>query len=383
MPAGNVLHPAWVVIRAVLRVPWAILKRLWRFAISARGVAVVIVLFLTALVAYFAVSNRYTPYTADAYVQAYVVQVAARIDGQVTDVFVTENQPITAGQPLFRIDPRPYEHKLAVLEARLALAKSQVSQLESELAAVKADGERVFAEDDFASSIFQQESAIFKGEATTERRLLDATQKRKTAQAAREKHRAMVHKAEEALAAKVGTEHALVAEAEALVREAKLNLSWTTVVAPVDGYATNVMLRPGAYATAGKPVMTCIDGTRWWIVANLRENGLEHIREGQPAGLTFNSYPGRVFNGVVETVGWGVGEGQGVPSGELPVVPGQRAWLRPAQRFQIRIRPELPDDIKLRVGCTSTVTVYTQTEGDISQASRAWQQVIAWFDYLY
>jgi len=369
--------------RRLVRIPLAILRWLGRLFISARGVALVIVLFVILMVTYFAVSNRHAPYTSDAYVQAYVIQVAARVEGQVTEVLVAENQSVTAGQPLFRIDPRPFEHKVAVLEARLVLARSQVTQLESELAATKAEVERVTAEDIFAEQVFQQEAAIFKGEATTERRYQDAIQKRKVASAARERHRAIVQKAEEALAARLGSEHALIAEASALLRDAKLNLEWTTIAAPVNGYVTNVMLRPGAYAHTGKPLMTCIDRDRWWIVANLRENGLENVRSGQRAGLTFNTYPGRVFPGEVDTIGWGVEEGQGVPSGDLPTVPGQRSWLRPAQRFQIRIRPEVPADIPLRVGSTVTATIYANPDHPISDLARAWQQLVAWFDYLY
>jgi multidrug resistance efflux pump len=383
MTLRRLLRFPFVALWAIVRFPFVVLRRLWRFVLSPRGIALGILSFLAALVAYFAVSNRHAPYTADAFVQAYVIQVSAQVEGQVIAVEVGENQHVKAGQTLFRIDPRPFEHKIALLEAKLAWAKSQVTQLESELAAVKAEGEGVAAGDDYASAVLKQESSIFKNEATTERRYLDAIQKRKTAEAARERHKAMVKKAEDALAARVGTEHALVAEVSAQLREARLNLEWTTVTATVEGYVTHVMLRPGAYAHVGTPVMTCIDGTQWWVVANLRENALENVRAGQHAGLTFNTYPGRVFSGTVETVGWGVGEGQGVPSGELPAVRGPRTWLRPAQRLQVRVRPELPPEFPLRVGTTATVTIYAHPDHEIAVAARWWQQVISWFDYIY
>jgi multidrug resistance efflux pump len=383
MTFRRLLRVPFVVLRAIVRFPFVVLVRIWHFFTSARGVAVVILTFLAALVAYFAVSNRHAPYTSDAFIQAYVIQVAARVEGQVIDVPVAENQHVKAGEILFRIDPRPFEHKVAMLEAKHALAKSQVSQLESDLSAIRAEGEGVAAGDDYASAVLKQEASIFKNEATTERRYLDAIQKRKTAEAARERHKAMVKKAEEALAARIGSEHALVADAAAQLAEARLNLEWTTVTATVDGYVTHVMLRPGAYAHVGTPVMTCIDGTRHWVVANLRENGLENVRAGQKAGLTFNTYPGRVFNGTVETIGWGVAEGQGVPSGELPAVRGPRAWLRPAQRFQVRVHPDVPSEFPLRVGTTATVTIYATPDHDIAVAARWWQQLISWFDYIY
>ena len=113
----------------------------------------------------------------------------------------------------------------------------------------------------------------------------------------------------------IGSEHALVAEVKAQLADARLNLEWTRIYAPANGYVTNVQLRDGSYAYAGKPVLTFIDAEQWWVVANYRENCLERIRAGQPVGLTFNTYPGRVFSGTVQSVGWGVDEGQGVPSG--------------------------------------------------------------------
>jgi multidrug resistance efflux pump len=192
-----------------------------------------------------------------------------------------------------------------------------------------------------------------------------------------------VSKAEQALAALLGSEHALVAAARAELADARLAVDWSTVYAPADGYVTDLQLRVGAYVHVGKPALTCIDAGQFWVVANYRENALEHIAAGQRVGLTFNTYPGRVFDGRVQSVGWGVSEGQGVPSGELPAVKNPQAWIRQAQRFQVRITPETPPDHPLRVGATATVTVYTTDEHWLHPVAEAWQQVVAWFDYLY
>ena len=82
-------------------------------------------------------------------------------------------------------------------------------------------------------------------------------------------------RAEQALAARIGEEHALVAEAKAELAEARLNLEWTRIYAPANGYVTNVQLREGFYVHAGVPVLTFIDSDQWWVVANYRENSLE------------------------------------------------------------------------------------------------------------
>src|SRR5262249_5167174 len=162
--------------------------------------------------------------------------------------------------------------------------------------------------------------------------------------------RAQVRKAEQALAARIGEEHALVAEVEAQLAQAQLNLDWTRVYAPANGYVTNVQLRDGAYVHVGTPVMTCVDGDQWWVVANFRENALSKLRAGQPARVAFRCLPAELFAARVVSVGWGVSEGQGVPSGQLPDVKVPANWVPPAQRFQVRVTLDEPSAVPMRVG---------------------------------
>jgi multidrug resistance efflux pump len=338
---------------------------------------------IVVLVVYYALADRYTPFTSDAYVQAYVVQMAAQVEGQVVAVHVHENERVAKGTLLFEIDPRPFQHRVDQLKAKLALVTQQVAQMESELAAARAEAARVAADESYAQAVYQQELMIFKQNSTTERKYLDALQKHKASLALHEKAVAQVRQAKQALAARIGDEHALVAETKAQLAEAKLNLEWTRVYAPADSYITNLQLRDGSYVHVGQPVLTCIGADQWWVVVNFRENSLEYVRAGQPAGITFNTYPGRIFPGRVQSVGWGVSQGQGVPSGELPTVRNEQAWIRQAQRFQVRVVLDEPLEAPLRVGATATVTVYTAEDYALNPVARAWQQVVAWFDYLY
>jgi multidrug resistance efflux pump len=330
--------------------------------LSARVWVLFALLVIAALAAYYVLADRYTPFTTDAYVQAYVIQVAARVDGQVVGVHVKENQAVRKGQLLFEIDPRPFEHRVALLEARWVEAVQHVAQLEAELAAARADGARLVAEKNYARTVHEQEQEIYKQQATTDRKYVEAVQNYKAAEAAVERSRAQIRKVEQALAARIGEVHALVAAVEAQLAEARLNLDWTRIYAPANGYVTNVQLRGGSYVHVGTPVLTCIDRDHWWLVANYRENSLEHIRPGQRAGITFNNYPGRVFPGTVLTVGWGVDQGQSVPSGNLPAVGEPKNWIRLAPRFQVWITPELPPEHPLRVGATASVAVYTNED---------------------
>jgi multidrug resistance efflux pump len=365
---------------------WKALKALWlgarKLLLSVRAWILFILLVIAALVAYYVLSDLYTPFTTEAYVQAYVVQVAGRVEGQVVRVCVEENQTVTKGDLLFEIDPRPYKHQLELLTAKRVEAVQQVAQMKSDLAAAKANDSRLAAEEAYAKVVHDQETLIYKKEATTDRNYVAAEQKHKAAQAAREHSQAQVRKVEQALAAQIGEQHALVAEFDAQLAQAQLNLEWTRIYAPATGCVTNVQLRKGSYVHVGTPVLTFIDGDQWWVVANFRENSLENIRPGQHVGLTFNAFPGRVFSGTVQSVGWGVDQGQGLPSGLLPAIEEPKNWIRLAQRFQVRIIPNLPKDYPLRVGATASVAVYTEYDYWLNIVTEAVQKIEAALEHL-
>jgi multidrug resistance efflux pump len=370
------------VLKALILWPWKVLQALLagvkKLLLSARAWILFLLLIIAVLVAYYVLSDRYTPFTTDAYVQAYVIQVAPRVEGQVVHVYVQENQAVAKGELLFEIDRRPFEYQVALLEAKRVAAVQQVAQLESELSAARAEDDRLVAEEAYARVVHDQESEIYKREATTDRMYVQAVQKYKAAQAALERSRSQVRKAEQALAARIGDEHALVAEVGAQLDQARLNLDWSRVYAPSDGVVTDLQLREGTYTHIGRAAMTLIETSRWLVVANFRENALTRVREGQPAAVAFRGLPGRLFGAHVAAVGWGVSQGQGVPSGQLPDVKVPGYWVPRAQRFQVRLTVDDPESVPLRVGMTASATVYTEPEGMLNRVTRNWHQVIAW-----
>ncbi|MFO0808381.1 MAG: HlyD family secretion protein [Gemmataceae bacterium] len=363
-------------LRTVLAWPWKVFT-------SARFWIALFFVVIVLIVIYYALANRYTPFTNDAYVQAYVIQVAPQVDGQVLRVYVKENQRIEKGALLFEIDPRPFEYQVRRLEASLQQNSFLVAQMDSELIAARAEEAKVAADEAYAKAVFDQETVIYKRDATTERKFLDAKQKHAGFVAMREKAKAIIKQKEQALQAKFGDEHALVAEVQAQLATARLNLAWTKVFAPVSGYVTNLQLQPGSYVAPGKPVLTCIDTDSWWIVANFRESNLEYIREGMPAAIAFKTYPGRVLPATVQSVGWGVSQGQGVPSGELPGIKNPTEWVPAAQRFQVRLVLADGIDLPMRVGATGSVTVYVEPgDGTLNVIGEAWQWLVARLNYL-
>jgi multidrug resistance efflux pump len=371
---------------------WLPRKILQTFAALLRGVRGILnslrfwVLIVLAgfllLIVYYALADRYTPFTTDTFVQSYVIQLAPQVGGQVVNVLVREGDEVKKGALLFEIDPRPFEHKVHYLEAKLVEAEQHVKQLGAELAAAKADHERRVAEAAYAESVHRQEQAIFKTDSTTERRYLDAVQKNKASQASVQQSAEEVRRVELALQARSAGEHTLVAQGKAQLAEARLNLSFCRVEAPCDGIITDLQLRTGAYVHTGQAAMTLIDSSHWMVVANFRENALSRLRPGQPALVAFRALPDEMFRATVFSIGGGVGQGQGVPSGMLPDVKFQSSWVPPSQRFQVRLKLDDPAGIKLRVGMTGSVAIYTEKDGWLNDVTGAWHRIIAWLYYL-
>jgi multidrug resistance efflux pump len=375
---GLVTWPAYVATRPPA---WS-----WRglryLAGSFRFWLLVILAVMVLLVAYHALADRYTPFATDAYVQAYVVQIAPQVAGKVVHVYAREGETARAGAVLFEIDPRPFEHKIAQLEAQLVEVTYKVKQMETEKRVAQAEHTRLVAEADYAATVHRQEQQIYQKLATTERKYLEARDRDRAARAAADKAAVQVQHVEEGLEARVGREHALVARVKAELAEARLNLSFTSVHAPCDGLITDLQLRDGTFVHVGQAAMTLIDTSHWQIVAHFRENALRNLEEGQPALVALQGAPGRLLPARVASTGGGVFHGQGVPSGNLPAVKRQTSWVEPAQRFQVRLVLEEEPPVPLRVGMTGSASVYVEPEGRLHEVTRGLHQLIAWLYYL-
>ena len=146
--------------------------------------------------------------------------------------------------------------------------------------------------------------------------------------------------------------------AEASLIEAELNLEYCRVRAPFDGYVTNLNIAVGEYANQGEHVFALVDSREWYVMANFREVFLENIKPGMRAEVYLMSYPGRVFEGEVQGIGWALWQRNGSTVGILPDVEPSLNWVRLAQRFPVRVVLEPPDpDYPYRMGSTAVVTI--------------------------
>jgi len=140
------------------------------------------------------------------------------------------------------------------------------------------------------------------------------------------------------------------------------------------------------FAAAGNPVMTLISIHDVWISAEMTENNLGHVEPGTPVGIVLDALPGRIFDGRVRSIGYGVNVGPGTPPGSLPTVQNSRDWLRPAQRFPVIVefdRDDLPSLRDVRVGGQAEVMAFPRSGNPLNPLGRAYLRLMSWLSYAY
>jgi len=250
------------------------------------------------------------PWTRDGRVKAYVVQVAPDVTGQVTKVYVHDNQQVKAGEPLFEIDR-------ARFELALRQADAQVTAAEAALAQAQRENKRNTQLDDLVSQETREQG-------------------------------------------QTRTDQARAALAQAIVNRdtAKLNLERAHVVSSVTGIVTNLDLREGAYATAAHPVMAVVDSGSFYVEGYFEETKLPGIGLGAPVDVTLMGTR-QPIHGHVESFAEGIADrDRSTGANMLPNVNPTVNWVRLAQRVPVRIALDpVPAGVRLVAGQTATVKV--------------------------
>ena len=310
-------------------------------------------------------SGRYES-TENAAVQQARISVASDISGRVTEVFVRDNDRVTAGQPLFRVDPEPYRIALAQADAALAQARLQVAQLRAAYNLARAQEQVAQDTADYLASELKRQEAITGRGAGTES-ALDAA--RHDASSAQESLAAARQSVAAALAAlggdpQVATDaHPMVLAALTARDKAAYNLGLTEVKAPADGVIYKAdSFKPGQFVAAGASLFSLVETGDTWIEANFKETQIGKMAPGQRAEVEFDTFPGQEFEAVVEAVGAGTGA-------EFSLLPAQNAtgnWVKVTQRVPVTLRLTATTDLPaLRTGLSVAVTVDTKAKTNL------------------
>jgi multidrug resistance efflux pump len=367
-----------------------------------------------------------TPYSTDARVIQHTIQLIPRLPDPtlVTAVLVQPDERVRKGQPLFQFDRRPYEYKVQQLEAELAAAREMMAEAESkvkqrqaglieaqqnvliqkadvEAAAAKVD--KLRSDEEYAQFQYRlygglaQQGAGPKEEAekwSAQVKAQEAAVKEAQAEAERSRLRyesqingvnTNVIKA----SAELKEEQAAVKKAEATAASTKAQLEQalyylenTTMVAPEDGHIVNLQVVPGMVSGIvrfGAIASFIVDRDRY-VLGNFYQEHLKYVAVGQPVEVALNRYPGQIFKGKVESVWWANGEGQLLPSGDLPVFnPGPNA----AQTgFAVKIVMENRDQGMFPIGAQGAAAIYT-SNGGFAALRRIVIRTYSWLNWLY
>jgi membrane fusion protein (multidrug efflux system) len=307
---------------------------------------------------WYLTSGRYVS-TDDAYIQAARTMVSTDISGRVVAIAVQDNQRITDGQVLFKLDDRPFRIAVEEATAMLGSARLQVEALKATYHLKAADAKA--AEDTLAyqqREYERQRQLAVNG--TASRQAFDQAQN--AAQMAQQKVISTQSDIANTLAQLGGNpdiplaDHPSVQRAQAALDKAMLDLSYTTVRAHENGIVTKVeQLQVGSYVTASTPVFSMMSD-RIWVEANFKETELTYMRVGQSATVEIDTYPGVVFDAKLVSLS----PGTGLSFSLLPPENATGNWVKVVQRLPVRLALESPDPHQLlHAGLSATVEVDT------------------------
>lgn len=278
---------------------------------------ITVLLFVTAGSVVYSYYQSYTsnPWTRDGQVSAYIVSITPRVTGQIIKIHVDDNSQVSKGDLLFEIDPSIY---------RAAYNKALATQKQALALLAKAKNE-------------EQRAANLEKRTPGAVPVLTLNN----------------------LSNAVETSSANVQLAKANIEEAHLNLEFTKVYAPTNGYITNFNLRVGSQVVANSPVVALIDEDSFWIEGYFKETDLVGVNPQDRAFVTLMMHNKVLLKGHIKSIGFGIAKQDGSTGNDLlPNVNPNFQWIRLAQRIPIKVKLDnVPEDLQLRVGMTASIKI--------------------------
>lgn len=345
-----------------------------------RRVTLIVIAIGIVLFFYGIAADRYTPYTAQGLVQAYLVRIAPEVGGRVIEVAVGTDQRVEAGKVLFRLQPDQYALAVRRAEAQLETAGQTIGASTAAVATAQAKLVEAVAKRENARDQTARDFELIKKGVYAEARRAQAQAIVDSAEAVVVQAEAELERARQTLGPQ-GAANPQIREAMTAVAQANLDLQRTTVLAPSEGGATNLSLGIGQVLAKGEAAMTYIDIREVWIEAAFRENSLESIAVGNPVEIVLDILPGRVFAGRVAALGYGVGNRSVDARTGLPSPRTQSGWIRSPQPMPVRIEFD-KETRPLRVGSQANVMVYSSGNSLMNAIGTIRMRLVALLSYV-
>jgi membrane fusion protein (multidrug efflux system) len=322
--------------------------------------------------------GRFQESTDDAYVKADSTIVAPKVSGYLSEVLVDDNQAVTVGQPLARIDDRDYAVALDQAKADVAGARADIANAEASIeqqgAAIE-QARATIAVDQanltFAQQQFDRYTALANRGNGSVQQAQQMGANIESAKATLQRDQAAVTASEkqlDVLRAQRDKANATLAHDQAVQNQAQLNVGYTTIAAPVTGTVGNRSLRVGQYVQAGTQLMAVVPLAETYVVANFKETQLTDVKPGQPVDISVDTFPDADIHGHVDSLAPASGQ-------EFALLPPDNAtgnFTKIVQRIPVRIVLNRDDPLagELRPGMSVIATIDTK-QGDTKGRSAA------------
>jgi membrane fusion protein, multidrug efflux system len=332
-------------------------------------VALLLALFGMLFAAYWYLHARYFESTDNAYLQSEVTGIGSKLPGYISQVLVTDNQEVKAGQLIARLDDREYKAKVIEAEAdlhlnlataeNLAATRTQqlslIRQADAKVASADAEQERSRQQVDRIGQLKQRNYS-------SQDNLDEVRAGLRVNQALMQEAKAALQAARERLLvldAEAKQNQARLALSEAQLEQARLELGYTELRAPADGIIGKRSLREGLYVQSGMQVASLVPLQQVWVEANFKETQLQHMEPGQKVEVILDAYPDQPVEGIIDSLAPATGA-------KFALLPPENAtgnFTKIVQRVPVKIRIPDPGQLagKLRPGLSTEVIVDTRT----------------------
>ena len=308
---------------------------------------------------YYITGGRYIS-TDDAYIKAAQVSISADVSARVIEIPLADNQTVRKGDVLVRLDDRPFTIAVQEAEAQLAGARLQVAAMKASYRQKLADLKSAESTLLYQQKEYERQKKLAGAGISSQAQLDKASE---MLHAAQQKQMAQQQAADNALANLGGSpdikvdDHPLVQEAQAKLDRARLNLSYTTIHAPMDGNVTKVEhLQVGEYVMRGAPLFALVSNKDIWVEANFKETALTYMRPGQEAQIEVDAFSGKKISGKIASMSPGTGSSFAL----LPPENATGNWVKIVQRVPVRIIFDDAAGVTLRAGMSATAVVDTE-----------------------
>lgn len=327
--------------------------------------ALAVVLAAVAGGGWYWLEGQKTVETDNAFIESRIHSISSRVPGTVARVLVEDNQFVHKGDVLVTLDERDYAVRLADARAGLDIARNDTSGDLAQVEAAKAELERTRAQLAQAELDLKRAEALVAREVMPKEQLDRRRTDREVASSQVKESQERLKKAQAALGlVGEGRRGAREAKQEAQVEEERLNLSYTRLVAPSDGYVTRKQVEVGNRVQAGQSLLAVVPLSDAWITANLKESQLGQVHPGQKVEIRVDAYPGRRFTGTVASIMSGTGSAFSL----LPPENATGNYVKVVQRVPVKIAIDRASDPGqlLRVGMSVIPTILVpRSNGEI------------------